>query len=157
MKHSPRLEERLLHTISLSNWILLIVLSFAAAKLKTWFFGWSLFIGGLIISVSFLFLYRTLKKSFSRPTHARFGVVMIKYYLRFLASVAIIFLLISRHLADPIGLLIGLSIVVISIFIGLIDGAIHSVIRHSARHDAGEERDVLPVRCSDEPRSNAAI
>ncbi|MFH1075801.1 MAG: ATP-dependent RNA helicase HrpA [Pseudomonadota bacterium] len=36
-------------------------------------------------------------------------------------------------------------------------GSIHSVIRHSARRDAGEKRGVLPVRCSDEPRSNAAI
>ncbi|MFH1076538.1 MAG: tetratricopeptide repeat protein [Pseudomonadota bacterium] len=42
-------------------------------------------------------------------------------------------------------------------FIRYLNTTIHSVIRHSARRDAGEERGVLPVRCSDEPRSNAAI
>jgi len=43
--------------------------------------------------------------------------VLGKYYLRFLASAIIIFVLIADHYVNPLGLIIGLSVVVTSIFI----------------------------------------
>jgi hypothetical protein len=44
-------------------------------------------------------------------------VVLGKYYLRFLVSAVIIFVLIADHYVNPLGLIIGLSVVVASIFI----------------------------------------
>ncbi len=47
------------------------------------------------------------------------GVIMGKYYVRFLISAVVIYVLISEHYVDPLGLLLGLSIILISIPIGV--------------------------------------
>jgi hypothetical protein len=47
-------------------------------------------------------------------------VVLAKYYIRFIISGFILFVLISKHLVDPIGLLIGLSVVGASILLATI-------------------------------------
>ena len=44
-------------------------------------------------------------------------MVLAKYYLRFLVSGFIIFLLIAGRIVHPVGLVIGLSIVVFSIIL----------------------------------------
>jgi hypothetical protein len=44
-------------------------------------------------------------------------VVVAKYYLRFLVSGVILLLLIKYHLVNPLGLFIGLSVVVASIML----------------------------------------
>jgi hypothetical protein len=41
--------------------------------------------------------------------------VLAKYYIRLTVSGVIIFFLISRHIVDPLGLFVGLSVVVASI------------------------------------------
>ena len=73
--------------------------------------------GGLIVTVNFHLLHRTLKKALTPPHLASLGVVLSKYYMRFIVSALIIFVLISRHYVDPIGLIIGLSVVVVSIIL----------------------------------------
>jgi hypothetical protein len=45
------------------------------------------------------------------------GSIMAKYYMRFILSGIIIFLLISQGLVHPIGLFLGLSVVVASILL----------------------------------------
>ena len=45
------------------------------------------------------------------------GRVLIKYYIRFVVSGILIFLLISNHIVHPLGLLTGLSVVVASVFV----------------------------------------
>jgi hypothetical protein len=71
--------------------------------------------GGLIVTINFHLLYRTLKKALTPPKLSSHNVVLVKYYLRFIASGIIIFGLLKGRLVDPIGLLIGLSVVVASI------------------------------------------
>ena len=71
--------------------------------------------GGLIVTINFHLLYRTLKKALTPPHLASHNVVIAKYYIRFLISGIIIFLLISKHVVNPLGLFIGLSVVVVSI------------------------------------------
>lgn len=114
-----REEERLLKVIVFSNWILLSVLTVGGFLLRTWGFGWGVLAGGLIIAINFHFLYRTLKKSLNPLKLARPGMILAKYYIRFLISALIIYVLISEHYVDPLGLLLGLSIIVISLLIGL--------------------------------------
>jgi hypothetical protein len=43
--------------------------------------------------------------------------VLGKYYIRFLVSALIIYVLIADHYVNPIGLIIGLSVVVTSVFV----------------------------------------
>lgn len=73
--------------------------------------------GGLIVTVNFHLLHRTLKNALTPPHLASLRVVLSKYYMRFIVSALIIFVLISRHYVDPIGLIIGLSVVVVSIIL----------------------------------------
>ncbi len=73
--------------------------------------------GGLIVTVNFHLLYRTLKKSLTPPHLSSHRVVLAKYYIRFTVTAFIIFILISQHYVDPLGLFIGLSVVVLSIMI----------------------------------------
>jgi hypothetical protein len=47
-------------------------------------------------------------------------VVLAKYYVRFALSGFVIFLLIAGRLVDPIGLVIGLSVVVVSIMLATV-------------------------------------
>ena len=76
--------------------------------------------GGLIVTINFHLLYRTLKKAFSPPYLASTRVVLGKYYIRFIISGLIIFVLISEHLVDPLGLFVGLSVVVASIMLATV-------------------------------------
>jgi hypothetical protein len=51
---------------------------------------------------------------------ASLRVILGKYYMRFIASGIVIFILISEHVVDPLGLFIGLSVVVMSITIATV-------------------------------------
>jgi hypothetical protein len=73
--------------------------------------------GGLIVTINFHMLYRTLKKSLTPPHLTSHNVVLVKYYIRFAVSGLIIFFLISGGHVHPLGLFVGLSVVVASIFL----------------------------------------
>lgn len=62
-------------------------------------------------------LYRTLKKSLTPPYLSSHNVVIAKYYVRFIATGLIIFVLISQYFVHPLGLIIGLSVVVASVIL----------------------------------------
>ncbi len=109
------IQQRLLTFILRSNWILLI-LAAAVGYLKAPLdVTLGIIAGGLIVSVNFHLLYRTLKKSLTPPHLASPNVVLVKYYIRFIISGLIIFLLIARDYVNPLGMFIGLSVVVASV------------------------------------------
>ncbi len=76
--------------------------------------------GGLLVTINFHMLYRTLKKSLTPPYLASHSVVLVKYYLRFIVSGIVIFILLSGGYVHPLGLFVGLSVVVASIFLATI-------------------------------------
>jgi len=78
-------------------------------------FAGGIICGGLIVTINFHLLYRTLKKAFVPTTLTSHNVILAKYYVRFMISGLIIFVLIFKHMVNPIGLFIGLSVVVVSI------------------------------------------
>ena len=114
------IEQRLIKFITITNWILLCIVSIAGFLIATPNFAKGIIFGGLIVTINFHMLSRTLKKAFSPPHLASHNVILGKYYLRFIVSGFIIFLLISKHYVDPIGLFIGLSVVVASIMLATI-------------------------------------
>ena len=111
------IQQRLLKFIIRANWILFSVASIIGLVLAPPKFAGGIVFGGLIVTLNFHLLYRTLKKAF-RPSHlVSHNVVLAKYYIRFIISGFIIFVLIAGHYVDPLGLFIGLSIVVLSIIL----------------------------------------
>ncbi len=103
--------------ITRANWIFLVGAALAGLVWTPPAFARGIIFGGLIVTINFHLLARTLKKSLTPPHLASHNVILAKYYIRFVISGVIIFFLISRHLVDPLGLFIGLSVVVASIIL----------------------------------------
>ena len=114
------IEQRLIKFVTITNWILFSIVSIAGFLITTPNFAKGIIFGGLIVTINFHMLYRTLKKAFRPPHLASHNVILAKYYLRFIVSGFIIFVLISNHYVNPIGLFIGLSVVVASIMLATI-------------------------------------
>ena len=111
------IQERVFIFVTRSNWILLGLTSLAALAAASPGFAKGVFCGGMIVTINFHLLSRTLKKALTPPHLSSYNAILAKYYIRFLISGIIIFILIAGHYVNFIGLFIGLSIVVASIFL----------------------------------------
>jgi hypothetical protein len=112
-----QIERRIFEFITRTNWVLLVAVTIAGFILAPGRFAWGILAGGLVVTINFHLLYRSIKSSLAPPHAANIRVVLGRYYIRFLVSAVIIFVLIADHYVDPLGLIIGLSVVVASILI----------------------------------------
>lgn len=112
-----KIQQRILKFITRTNWVLFFGASIAGFIFASLPFAKGIVFGGLIVTINFHLLARTLKKSLKPPHLASPNVILAKYYMRFLASGVVIFFLISGHHVNPIGLFVGLSVVVASIML----------------------------------------
>lgn len=114
--------QKIVNFVTTSNWLLLVFGGMIGLALTPIKFAMGIIIGGLIVAVNFHLLKSTLKSMFSPEVvlergRSIVGNVLIKYYIRFAISGGLIFLLISKHIVHPLGLLAGLSVVVASVFL----------------------------------------
>lgn len=114
------IQKRIIKFIKITNWILFSIVSIVGFLITTPNFAKGIILGGLIVTINFHMLARTLKKALRPPYLASLNVILAKYYIRFIISALIIFVLISKHYVDPRGLLVGLSVVVASIIFATI-------------------------------------
>lgn len=114
------IQERLLKFVVRTNWILLVLASAIAFLTASKGVTIGIVAGGLIVTVNFHLLHRTLKQSLTPPHLATQNSVLVKYYIRFLVSGIMIFFLIFSGAVDPRGLFVGLSVVVASITLATI-------------------------------------
>ncbi|MEE8415189.1 MAG: ATP synthase subunit I [Desulfobacterales bacterium] len=112
-----KIQQRILRFITRANWVLLGMASIGGLLVSSFDFAFGIICGGLIVTINFHMLYRTLKKSLTPPYLSSHNVVIAKYYARFIVSGFIIFVLISKHFVNPLGLIIGLSVVVASVIL----------------------------------------
>jgi hypothetical protein len=111
------IQQRILKFVTRTNWILFATVSISGFLLFPANYARGLFFGGLLVTVNFHLLARTLKKALTPPHLSSHNVVIAKYFLRFIVSGFIIFVLIAGHFVHPVGLVIGLSVVVFSIIL----------------------------------------
>ncbi len=111
------IQKRLLKFVTRSNWVLFALFSLGGWWLATPGFARGVLFGGLLVTVNFHLLARTLKKALTPPYLSSHNSVLAKYYMRFIASGIIIFVLIAGHFVNPLGLIVGLSVVVASIIL----------------------------------------
>ncbi|UCB50331.1 MAG: ATP synthase subunit I [Deltaproteobacteria bacterium] len=99
------------------NWFSLLIMSLTSFFLMSSSFTLGVILGGFIIIANFKVLQHTIRRGFSSEgaMNASKFFIIVKYYLRLLALGAVICYLIKRGWADPVGLAVGLSTVVISI------------------------------------------
>lgn len=113
---------KIVDMITKCNWLLLILVAMVSVMITATSFYLGVVAGGLIVAINFHLLKRTIDKDI-RPEkvmekgRSLTGRVLIKYYIRFFVSGIFIFLLISNHVVHPLGLLIGLSVVVASVIL----------------------------------------
>lgn len=111
------IQQRILKFVTRTNWILFGAASTLGFVLAPADFARGVLFGGLLVTINFHLLSKTLQKALTPPHLASHNLVLIKYYLRFFATGFIIFILIVAKIVHPIGLVLGLSIVVLSIIL----------------------------------------
>lgn len=108
--------------IELSNWILLAVI-FIPAVIFTHYpykFALGILLGGFISILNFHGMERGLQGIFRKSSGSVKGSVLAKYYIRLAMTAVVLYFLIAYETVNVIGLLIGLSVVVINIVICVI-------------------------------------
>jgi hypothetical protein len=119
------LHQRILKFINHANWLLLIAASIAGLACFPSGVALGILSGGLIVTINFHLLARTLKKAFQPPHITSIKGPLIKYYVRFIITGIIIFILIRTNSVDPIGLIAGLSVVVASMMLATLNEVRH--------------------------------
>jgi uncharacterized membrane protein YedE/YeeE len=109
-------ESGMLRTLWRGNLAVFAVLLTAALFLAPMKSVVSLVLGGLIALINFRLLELTVRRAMLPG--GRDGVlrkVLVKYYLRFFATALVLLILMRQGLVEPLGLLVGLSVVMLSI------------------------------------------
>lgn len=111
---------RMVKFVIKSNWYLFVLGSLLAFINTPFKFALGILCGSLLVTLNFHLLRNTLLKAFDPAKFINNGrsvlsVVLVKYYIRFAISGIVIFVLINKNIVDPLGLVLGLSVVVASI------------------------------------------
>ena len=109
------IQQRLLTFVTRSNWVLLVAVSLLGLLAASPAFARGIIFGGLIVTINFHLLAKTLNRALRPQRLTSPNAILVKYYIRFIISGVIIFLLIHQQVVNPIGLFVGLSVVVASI------------------------------------------
>ena len=111
------IQKRILTFVTRSNWILFLAASVLGFVLLPADFARGVLFGGLLVTLNFHLLAGTLRKALTPPHLSSHNLIIAKYYLRFIGSGFIIFVLIAGNYVNPLGLVVGLSVVVFSIML----------------------------------------
>ena len=114
--------DKLLKILGKCNWIILMILGSASFFIMPPLFTLGVILGGLIIIANFSLLQHTVRRAFALDgsMKKKRASIIAKYYFRLAIMAIIIYILVSNGWVDPIGLAVGLSIVVISItYVGI--------------------------------------
>jgi len=109
--------EKLLKQIKATNWIILLILGSLSSVFMSAAFTSGVILGGFIIIANFSVLQHTIRCAFSDQGVLRgkkFSLIA-KFYFRLAFMGLIIYIVITNGWVNPLGLAIGLSIVIFSI------------------------------------------
>jgi hypothetical protein len=101
--------------LEITNWLVLAGCLVVSALLLSSSFTYGILLGGFISIVNFHWLDRDLRGIFSNLSGKAKSALLLKYYLRLAVTAIVLYILISQSLVDIIGLLVGLSVVVMNI------------------------------------------
>ena len=106
--------------IESANWIMLAILFIPALIFAPFKFSLGILLGGFISIINYYWMERGLRGIFANTAGNVKGPVIGKYYIRLVLTAIVLYFLIANGTVNVIGLLIGLSVVVINIIITLI-------------------------------------
>lgn len=108
--------------LKIKNWIIILLFSSISFFTLSPSCTLGIIVGGLAGTANFIFLQRSLKKAFGTDFRRKTKKTSIffKYYFRLLVLGLAIFILLKYQLVAPVGLIIGLSTIVVAIgFMGI--------------------------------------
>ena len=103
--------------LDVQNWVVLGVLTLISFVFSSTFFAVGVLCGGIVSIANYYLLNLSLKKAFKQVSDKTKSFLMIRYFFRFMATGIILFLLITQTPISVVGLIIGLSVVVINIVV----------------------------------------
>lgn len=112
---NPIVKDPLQKRIEFSNWIVLAVILIPSFIFTSYKFSLGVLLGGLISIVNFHWMERGLSGLFRNTKGNAKGPILIKYYIRLVLTAVVLYFIITNGTVNVIGLLIGLSVVVINI------------------------------------------
>lgn len=127
IQHGADTGKKLLRYVQRFNWLLLTFLMVGSWILTSEVFALSILIGGLLANVSFFLLRRDLERFLDNYSKAgmNWGAVKklekIKFFLHFygrlMVLALVLYFLVTKVSIDVIGLIIGLSTIMLSVII----------------------------------------
>lgn len=103
--------------IESSNWITLAIIFILSLFLASTKFSLGVLLGGFISILNFHWMKRGLIGFFQHAGDSAKGRVLIKYYIRLAVTAIVLYFLITNQTVNVIGLIIGLSVVVMNIIV----------------------------------------
>lgn len=107
---------RIVQFLTVGSWILLAIMVVLAALIVSPWFSLSIAVGGIIAIINFYWLRRQLLQIFDMSPQAATAASQLRAFIRLGVWVMVIFVALVFGKLHPVGLLIGLSVLVINIF-----------------------------------------
>ncbi len=114
---NPTGKDPLQKKIELRNALILGIMLVVSLPIMPYPFTLGILVGGIISIINFQWLGRDLKNIFARLSEKAKGFLMARYYIRLGVTAVILYFVITELPVDIIGLLLGLSLVVINIVV----------------------------------------
>ncbi|MCU0583691.1 MAG: ATP synthase subunit I [Syntrophales bacterium] len=112
---NPTGKDLLQRKIEFRNIVILGLMLLVSLLLMPWRFTLGILLGGIVSIVNLYWLGRDLRVIFSNLSGKAKSAMMIRYYIRMAVTAVVLFFVITELPVDIIGLLVGLSLVVINI------------------------------------------
>lgn len=122
--------------IEIGNWVALGVILALSLLFLSGRFALGVFAGGLVSIVNFYWLSRDLKGALVRHADRAKPFMMVKYYIRFIVTGVVLFVVITKAPVDIFGLVLGLSVVVINVILMVIGANVKNPLRRFKKKNA---------------------
>jgi hypothetical protein len=109
-------ENNIFRFIATGNWVLLGIMVIAALVFGSYRFAGGVLAGGLIAIVNCYWLYSILHRTMQLPVKKAVRFAQTRYLIRLALIAVVVSILIVYYGIDVFGLLLGLSVLVITIF-----------------------------------------
>jgi hypothetical protein len=109
-------DENIITVLNVGSWILLVLLAIAGWLLFSRHLAVGIVAGGVLALANFYWLYSIMKRTLLLPKGKAQTFAMTRYLLRLLLIGVAVWFMIVHFNIDLIGLLVGLSVLVINIF-----------------------------------------
>ena len=109
-------DEKIVIVLHAGNWIVLVLLFLGCWSFVSIHFAMGVAAGGLLAIANFIWLHSIMRRTVRLPKGRAQAYALSRYLLRLAIIGMIVWFLISRFDLNLIGLLVGLSVPVMSIF-----------------------------------------